>query len=82
MKNLKLLLAIFVVAMSFAGCSVGSSIKPEQLTAIFAKKPAEVAEATIPTGISAKGALKIEVWPRNSFGRRGKPLAASIRRDA
>ncbi|MBR7180129.1 MAG: metallophosphoesterase [Kiritimatiellae bacterium] len=32
--------------------------------------------------LKAKGALKIEVWPRNSFGRRGKPLAASIRRDA
>lgn len=34
-------------------------IKPEQLTAIFAKEPAESAEATTLTGISAKGALKI-----------------------
>ena len=39
MKNLKLLLAIFVVAMSFAGCSVGSSIKPEQLTCEYAADP-------------------------------------------
>ena len=27
-------------------------------------------------GLAAKGDLKISVWPRNSFGRRGVPLAA------